>query len=129
MNPRSRSGASGMLRMSSFHSDTVTTNGSRMGLHLEMQQSVSMCVRLCVLMQVCISLSSPVSSDGGPFNVGGLQHAIVGIKNSPVVKYSVPLYLFELRDKCCCQMSHLLRLPDLQHRHTSDDRVGIFLGS
>lgn len=25
-------------------------------------------------------------------------------------------------------MSHLLRLPDLQHRHTSNDRVGIFLG-
>lgn len=29
---------------------------------------------------------------------------------------------------CMHQMSHLLRLPDLQHRHTSNDRVGIFLG-
>lgn len=29
---------------------------------------------------------------------------------------------------CMYQMSHLLRLPDLQDRHTSNDRVGIFLG-
>lgn len=27
-----------------------------------------------------------------------------------------------------CQMSHLLRLPDLQHGHSRNDRVGIFLG-
>lgn len=30
---------------------------------------------------------------------------------------------------CMHQMSHLLGLPDLQHRHASNDRVGIFLGS
>lgn len=36
INPRFRIGASGMLRVSSFHSDTVTTNGISMGLHLEL---------------------------------------------------------------------------------------------
>lgn len=55
-------------------------------------------------------------------------------KHSSCKKKSfTPFYLFwapgqTLFHTCMRQMSHLLGLPDLQHRHAGNDGVGILLG-
>lgn len=84
-----QSGASGMLRMSSFHGDTGTANWIRMGLHLERSDSV--CVYAILQMCVCVFKKRPLYGCW-------LQHSVETIKSSPVVKSSIPLYLLGLQD-------------------------------
>lgn len=58
--------------------------------------------------------------------------AAAGVDSSAAINAFICSQLFrapgQILLSCRLQMSHLLRLPDLQHRHAGDDGVGVLLG-
>lgn len=53
---------------------------------------------LCTPERTCACISSGLCASRRPLYGCGLQHPVVAIKRSPVVKSSIPLYLFGLQD-------------------------------
>ncbi len=55
-------------------------------------------LRICTPERMCVCISLGLHASWRPLYGRGLQHPVVVIKSSPVVKSSIPLYLFGLQD-------------------------------
>lgn len=113
-----------ILWMALFHCDICTTNVIRMDCTWDCVWTIT-----CVVFKlVCMFLmEAPLWERIPTCNCGDK-------KQPQCCKiFHCTIYLLGLQDyhyyTCTDQMSHLLRLPDLQHWHTSNNGVGIFLSS